>query len=68
MEDLSKGVDGGGYQGLHGEHGWKLEIGVEAAGFMEDVFIDRLLVDNMFELITYILPMILIILTLQMIP
>jgi hypothetical protein len=53
LEDLSKGVDGGGYQGLHGEHGWKLGIEAEAAGFTEDVYLDRL-VNNMFERIDHL--------------
>lgn len=64
LEDLSKGVDGGGYQGLHGEHGCKLGIEAEAAGFVEDVCLDRL-VDNMFGMINYIMPMMLIMLALQ---
>ena len=68
LEDLSKGVDGGGYQGLHGEHGWKLGIGAEAAGFMEDWvygFLDRL-VSNMLEMISHIAPIMLVMLALQM--
>jgi len=40
LEDLSKGTDQGGCQGLHGEHGcicgWKLGTEAEGAGLMED--------------------------------
>jgi len=67
-EDLSKGIDGGGYQGLHGEHGCKLGIEAEAAGFTEDWvygFLDRL-VDNTLEIISDITSIVFAMLALYM--